>query len=118
MKKFYQLSLVMVMAFTVILAGCGNNNSANSGSNAGTSTNAPTDAAATEAPAPTEAPKAVKLGLVTDVGGVNDKSFNQSSWEALQAMEKEFGAEIKYLQSKSMQIMSLTLTSSLKAAMT
>lgn len=102
MKKFYQLSLVMVMAFTVILAGCGNNNSANSGSNSGAATAAPTDAAAaTEAPAPTEAPKAVKLGLVTDVGGVNDKSFNQSSWEALQAMEKDFGAEIKYLQSKS-----------------
>ncbi|WP_405108389.1 BMP family ABC transporter substrate-binding protein [Paenibacillus sp. FSL K6-1217] len=101
MKKFYQLSLVMVMAFTVILAGCGNNNSANSGSNGGTATTAPSDAAATEAPASTEAPKTVKLGLVTDVGGVNDKSFNQSSWEALQAMEKEFGAEIKYLQSKS-----------------
>ncbi|KHL94427.1 CD4+ T-cell-stimulating antigen [Paenibacillus sp. IHB B 3415] len=100
MKKFYQLSLVMVMAFTVILAGCGNNNNANT--NAGAATTAPTtDAAATEAPAPTEAPKAVKLGLVTDVGGVNDKSFNQSAWEALQALETESGAEIKYLQSKS-----------------
>lgn len=102
MKKFYQLSLVMVLAFTVILAGCGNNNNnANSGSNAGTATNAPTDAAAaTEAP--TDAPKTdVKIGLVTDVGGVNDKSFNQSAWEALQALNKESGAEIKYLQSKS-----------------
>jgi hypothetical protein len=33
----------------------------------------------------------VQLGMVTDVGGVNDKSFNQSAWEALQAIEKESG---------------------------
>ncbi|MGN7762693.1 BMP family lipoprotein [Paenibacillus sp. 22594] len=100
MKKVYQLSLVMLLAFTVILAGCGknNNNSGNAASNAGTATNAPAEATA----APTDAPKTdVKVGLVTDVGGVNDKSFNQSAWEALQALEKESGIEIKYLQSKS-----------------
>ncbi|MBW4084043.1 BMP family protein [Paenibacillus sp. S150] len=98
MKKLYQLSLVMLLAFTVILAGCGNNNN-NSGNaaatNSGAATNAPTEA-------PTDAPKAdVKIGLVTDVGGVNDKSFNQSAWEALEALNKEAGVEIKYLQSKS-----------------
>ncbi|WP_019912825.1 BMP family lipoprotein [Paenibacillus sp. HW567] len=100
MKKVYQLSLVMLLAFTVILAGCGNNNKTNNAAstNAGAATNAPAEA--TEAP--TEAPKTdVKVGLVTDVGGVNDKSFNQSAWEALQALEKESGVEIKYLQSKS-----------------
>ena len=26
----------------------------------------------------------IKVGMVTDVGGVNDKSFNQGSWEGLQ----------------------------------
>lgn len=101
MKKLYQLSLVMLLAFTVILAGCGNNNNNSgnaAGTNGGTATNAPTEA--TEAP--TDAPKTdVKVGMVTDVGGVNDKSFNQSAWEALQALEKETGIEIKYLQSKS-----------------
>lgn len=101
MKKVFKLSLVMLLAFTVILAGCGNNNNnANSG-NAGTGDNTATNAGnATNAP--TEAPKTdVKIGLVTDVGGVNDKSFNQSAWEALEALNKETGAEIKYLQSKS-----------------
>ncbi|KAF4324704.1 hypothetical protein G195_001938 [Phytophthora kernoviae 00238/432] len=39
--------------------------------------------------------------MVTDVGGVNDKSFNQSAWEALQATETETGVAVKYLQSKS-----------------
>lgn len=31
------------------------------------------------------------VGLVTDVGGVDDKSFNQSAWEGLQAWGKEHG---------------------------
>ena len=26
----------------------------------------------------------IKVGMVTDVGGVNDQSFNQTSWEGLQ----------------------------------
>lgn len=101
MKKLYQLSLVMLLAFTVILAGCGNNNN-NSGNAAGTNGGAATNAPAEATEAPTDAPKTdVKVGMVTDVGGVNDKSFNQSAWEALQALEKETGIEIKYLQSKS-----------------
>ena len=30
------------------------------------------------------APKALKVGLVTDVGGLNDKSFNEASWNGTQ----------------------------------
>ena len=33
--------------------------------------------------------KTIKIGMVTDVGGVNDKSFNQTSWEGLQALAAE-----------------------------
>ncbi|MFZ1554027.1 MAG: BMP family ABC transporter substrate-binding protein, partial [Anaerolineae bacterium] len=43
---------------------------------------------ATAAPNATEAPKPAaggfKIGLVTDVGRVNDRSFNQSAWEGAQ----------------------------------
>lgn len=42
-----------------------------------------------------------KFGMVTDVGGVNDKSFNQAAWEGLQKLQKDTGASVKYLQSKS-----------------
>ena len=41
-----------------------------------------------------------KIGMVTDVGGVNDGSFNQSAWEGLQRAAKEFGCEVKYIESK------------------
>ncbi|MCS1351249.1 BMP family protein [Mechercharimyces sp. CAU 1602] len=41
----------------------------------------------------------LKLGLVTDTGGINDESFNQTAWEGMKQAEKELGAEVKYLES-------------------
>ncbi|MBD8840249.1 MULTISPECIES: BMP family lipoprotein [Paenibacillus] len=89
MKKMLSLSLVMLLAVSVMLAGCG--------SKPKEETNAGGDTGGT----PTEAKSDLKIGMVTDVGGVNDKSFNQSAWEALQATETETGVAVKYLQSKS-----------------
>jgi basic membrane protein A len=49
------------------------------------------------------APAPIKVGLVTDVGGIDDKSFNQGTWEGVKAYAKEFklkeGTDVKYLQS-------------------
>ena len=41
-----------------------------------------------------------KVGLVTDTGGVNDKSFNQSAWAGVQKAATEFGWDAKYIESK------------------
>ena len=41
-----------------------------------------------------------KVGLVTDVGGVNDKSFNQSAWEGTQKAAKDFNMDVKFIESK------------------
>jgi basic membrane protein A len=38
------------------------------------------------------------VGLVTDVGKVDDKSFNQSAWEAVQQAQKDLGATVKYIE--------------------
>ena len=38
------------------------------------------------------------VGLVTDIGKVNDKSFNQSAWEGVQQAAKELGATINYIE--------------------
>jgi len=40
------------------------------------------------------------VGLVTDVGEVDDKSFNQSAWEGVQRAEKELGAQVKFVETK------------------
>jgi basic membrane protein A and related proteins len=38
------------------------------------------------------------VGLVTDVGKINDKSFNQSAWEGVQRAEAELGAIVQYIE--------------------
>lgn len=42
--------------------------------------------------------KAMKVGMVTDAGTIDDKSFNQGTWEGIIRAEKELGVEIKYLK--------------------
>lgn len=44
--------------------------------------------------------KTLKVAMVTDVGGVNDQSFNQSAWEGLRRTEKELGVKTAYKESK------------------
>ena len=104
------LSLLMVAAMTAgMLAGCGNNagNSANNGANAADSDAANADAteksdAAGDADTNTNTDASnIKIGMVTDIGGINDGSFNQSSWEGLQRAQSELGVSVDYLQSKA-----------------
>jgi len=53
--------------------------------------------------APARAAAPVRVGLVTDVGGIDDKSFNQGTWDGLRLFGRENGAkegtDVKYLQS-------------------
>ena len=41
-----------------------------------------------------------KIAMITDTGGINDQSFNQSAWEGLQQLQAETGAEAAYIESK------------------
>ncbi|MGE6629893.1 BMP family lipoprotein [Bacillus sp. NPDC077027] len=80
------LAMSLVVAAGTILGACGN-----SGSNSGENTKDKDN---------------FTVAMVTDVGGVDDKSFNQSSWEGLQAFGKENNLKkgkngYDYLQSKS-----------------
>jgi basic membrane protein A len=38
------------------------------------------------------------VGLVTDVGKIDDKSFNQSTWEGVKQAETELGAIVQYIE--------------------
>ena len=76
-KKLISLSLTMIVS-AGILVGCGSSDGDS----------------ATEGK--------IKVGMITDVGGVHDESFNQSSWEGLQAIQKELGKDkldVNYLES-------------------
>ncbi len=41
-----------------------------------------------------------KVGMVTDVGGIDDKSFNATSWQGVERAIKELGIEGSYLESQ------------------
>ena len=38
------------------------------------------------------------VGLVTDVGQIDDRSFNQSAWEGVQQTQEELGAQIDFVE--------------------
>lgn len=40
------------------------------------------------------------VGLVTDVGEIDDKSFNQSAWEGVQRAEAELGAQVDFIETQ------------------
>ena len=40
----------------------------------------------------------MKVGMVTDAGTIDDKSFNQGTWEGIKDAEKEFGLTTNYLK--------------------
>jgi len=47
------------------------------------------------------APKALKIGLVTDVGGLNDKSFNEASWNGTQDGATKVGGTAQNIVTKA-----------------
>ncbi|MEM9133811.1 MAG: BMP family ABC transporter substrate-binding protein [Actinomycetota bacterium] len=42
----------------------------------------------------------VCVGLVTDVGKIDDKSFNQSAWEGVQLLEGELDAHVDFIETQ------------------
>ena len=40
----------------------------------------------------------IRVGMVTDAGDIDDKSFNQGTWEGVKKAEEELGVEINYLK--------------------
>lgn len=90
-KRTFGLALIFILAIGTILGACGKNNS-----NEGAPQDSKTD----------DTEKDFSIAMVTDVGGVDDKSFNQSAWEGIQQFGKENDLEkgdggYDYLESKS-----------------
>jgi basic membrane protein A len=40
------------------------------------------------------------VGLVTDVGEIDDKSFNQSAWEGVLRAQEELGAQVEFIETQ------------------
>lgn len=88
MKKILALLMIAILAFTVV--GC-------SGGDKADDTKKPAEQKEGEENKATD--EQLKITMVTDVGGVNDQSFNQSAWEGLQKADKDLGTKSDYQES-------------------
>jgi basic membrane protein A len=82
------IALAGCAALALGIGACGSSNDKSS-STSSTSSSAPAKG------------KAIKVGLVTDIGGLNDRSFNHLAYVGLQRAEKELGIKGRVLTSKS-----------------
>ncbi|MFO7584545.1 MAG: BMP family ABC transporter substrate-binding protein, partial [Anaerolineales bacterium] len=76
-KKFYLVMSLLVVA-SMVLAACGGGGTA-----------------------PASGAKAFKACQVTDVGGIDDKSFNATAWKGMEDAAAAFDVEVKYLESQN-----------------
>jgi basic membrane protein A len=82
------LFAAFVLVLGVVAAGCGGDDNESSGGSGASETATP-------------AQKSIKVGLVTDIGGLNDRSFNQLANEGLERAKSDLGVETRVLTSKS-----------------
>ncbi|QEC47583.1 BMP family ABC transporter substrate-binding protein [Baekduia soli] len=88
------LAAIGLSGLLIAAAGCGSSSNANSSSS---SSSGATTTAAAAAPAK----KAIKVGLVTDIGGLNDRSFNSLANQGLEQSKSQLGITGRVLTSKS-----------------
>ncbi|MBE6906269.1 BMP family ABC transporter substrate-binding protein [Marasmitruncus massiliensis] len=93
MKKFLALTIAMLM--TASMAACGGSGAASSAPAASSEAAPASSAAASETASAGEDGK-FELALITDIGTIDDKSFNQGAWEGLKKYAEEKNISHKY----------------------
>jgi basic membrane protein A and related proteins len=91
-------------ALALVMSGCGSksNGGGNSSAAAPPSSAAPVTSAAAPAGSTSAQAQAISACMVLDIGGVDDKSFNQSSYAGMQAAQKTNpNLKISYVASNS-----------------
>jgi basic membrane protein A len=83
-----KLALILVLAALLVPLACGGDDDADDGGAAGTT--------GSEATAET-----LEVGLVTDLGQLNDRGFNQLAYEGLKRAQRELGIKGRVVQSAS-----------------
>ncbi|MBP8863907.1 MAG: BMP family ABC transporter substrate-binding protein [Anaerolineae bacterium] len=100
LKKFWAVLSLMLIA-SMLLAACG-----------ATPTATPTQEVTQQ---PTQETKpAFKVGMVTDMGGIDDKSFNATAWKGVEMAIKELGIDGSYLESQQQTDYATNITQYIK----
>lgn len=85
MKSKKALALGLAAAMTFSLAACGGTGDKDAGK---------------DKKSTSKDKSKFSVAMMTDTGGINDQSFNQSAWEGLQKLHKDTGAKVNYIESK------------------
>jgi basic membrane protein A and related proteins len=88
-KTFRLLVMAMIAALVLGMAACGDDDDDDGGGGGG--------GGASEEPAA----ESIKAGVVTDIGGLNDRSFNSLANKGIKRAESELGVETRVLISES-----------------
>jgi len=72
MKKWVFASSVLVLVLSLLVAGCA-----------------------------TETEEGVKVGMVSDIGGIDDGSFNENTWAGLQMAQEDLGVQAQFIESQA-----------------
>jgi basic membrane protein A and related proteins len=87
--SWLSLTLLLTAAIAIAAAGCGGGNGETTGG------------AGTGAGTQTSAGEKISVGLVTDIGGLNDRGFNSLANQGLMNAESQLGVQGDVLESKS-----------------
>jgi basic membrane protein A len=90
-----------ISALLIVVSACGSDDDNSSSSSSTAAAPAATTTTATTTPAAAPTGKKIKVGLVTDIGGLNDRSFNALANAGLMKSESELGITGRVLTSKS-----------------
>jgi basic membrane protein A len=71
MKKWIFATMVALLVLSLVVVGCG------------------------------EPGKGLKVGMVSDVGGIDDASFNQNTWEGCERAQEELGIAAQFIESQA-----------------
>jgi basic membrane protein A len=85
--KLVRPLVAVVLALSLGVAACGGDDNEGGGASSGGGS--------------ADTQQKLRIGMVTDIGGLNDRSFNESAYKGLQRAQKELGAEIRVVTSKS-----------------
>lgn len=103
MRKHPGMPMALLLVVMLILSACTGGGGSAAPSEEPES-EAPASEAASEAPeseAPSVEPIDFTACMVSDVGGIDDNSFNENAWAGMQRAEAELGVTVSFLESRS-----------------
>jgi len=101
MKKWLFTSLAGLLILSLLLAGCGPTTEPEPTATTAPEVTEPEPEVTEPEPTAVSTGDVLRAGMVSDVGGIDDASFNQNTWEGLERAQDELGVEVQFIESQA-----------------